>query len=140
MAHMYVTIFKGGMPKIEDSFSNRDAKGKDVPGVPRYPRSVRISSVQMGKLKNASYKTSDRKEDILYYFEKTMGRHGWKKFEISEKARKQAASTPGPAAQLIAGDAFLLFQDKENMCAIGVVESPEGVNENIIGVVHFPKI
>jgi hypothetical protein len=71
----------------------RDKAGFDVPGVPRYPGSVRVSSMAMedGKIQIVRYATDASADMITSYYKHALEPEGWAPDSVSELAREQNA-------------------------------------------------
>ena len=156
LTSLSVSHWRGDLSKYRDSSSSsreitKDALGKDVPGIPRYPGSIRISSVKRGPMKNASYRIPDAtKEEIVSFYEREMSSRGWQRFS-GDVFAKQKASKLLPGDKRLAGSDFLLFEKKDSLCGIMVTPEIEGCGpegcgpegcgpeDNVVGILLLPR-
>ena len=116
----------------------KDAPGNDVPGVPRYPGSIRVSAVSFSGMKNASYMSQDEKEKILSFYETEMPAQGWKNHGVGDLAKQKAADLLGGNNGLAQSE-FLFFEKKDNFCGILITEAGAGAKGNMVGILLIPK-
>lgn len=114
----------------------KDVPGSDVPGVPRYPSAVRISSVSYGEMKNASYTSQDEKEKILSFYKAQMPAYGWKNPGVEAQAKQKIGEMFGEDSG-IAQSGLLFFENKNMLCNIVVAEACCGKQGSTIGVSVF---
>lgn len=130
--------------------AKEDSPGKDLPGVPRYPESIRISSIEKGILKNASYRTVDEKEEVRSFYETRMPALGWQRAAEDILAKQKAG-------EILAGDrrfaegSFLFYTKKNSVCGILIIDgssgdcsqqgcsSQSGQEGSIIGILQLSK-
>ncbi len=128
--------------------AKKDSPGKDLPEVPRYPGSIRISSIEQGIMRNVAYRTADGKEKARSFYETKMPALGWQRFSEDALAKQKAAEILGGDRRFAEGD-FLVYTKKNSVCGILIIDgsgrcSPQGCSQedqegSIIGLLQLSK-
>ncbi len=152
LTHYSISRSKGDLlmqsPNEIEKKADADAPGRDVPEIPRYPGSIRTSSVQRHGMINAVYKTTHRKEDIISFYKNKMLSYGWKPFGQESLVQNQASKIL-VGESLFSSTEFLLFEKGKGLCGIVVVPISEcqqgclpGVSSggSMVSIVSFDQL
>ena len=124
LTHYSISRSKGNLlmqsPNELKKKVDTDAPGRDVPGIPRYPDSIRISNMENYGMINAVYKTPHKKEEIISFYENKMPSYGWKRFSQESLVQKKASKILGEES-LFSSSESLLFEKAKALCGIVVV-------------------
>ncbi|MCM8801119.1 MAG: hypothetical protein NC912_03790 [Candidatus Omnitrophica bacterium] len=103
----------------------KDFPGKDLPEVPRYPVSTRLTSIELGPMKNASYKTSHSPQEIITFYETNMPSYGWKRIGQDYSQEASRFFEGHSLFDILAKGNFLLFEKKNTICGIMVASGSD---------------
>jgi hypothetical protein len=140
--YIRVSHWYGNPPDYRDFLSEggkKDMLGKDLAGIPRYPGAVRLSSLEYGGMQTASYKSDDRKEAIVSFYESRMISSGWKKLSTADSGRRKAVELlrmPGNTNE----GATLYFEKKGRFLSILVQEACCGQKGRAISIVEISGV
>lgn len=132
--------------------TSNDAPGRDLPGIPRYPGAIRMTTLEQAGVTNVSYRTINTQSEVASFYEKEMPGRGWKRLSgVEEPAKQKAAELLGGDKRL-AGSAYLLFEKGDTICGIMVIAAggasgdcgspggcPKGSEGSFLSMGLFPK-
>lgn len=125
-----------------------DAPGTDLPFLPRYPASQRLSSFsrEAGKKAILAYTTTDSLEEVLSFYQQKMMDYDW---ELVMNIDFQDLFSSPQFAQLKKevkleeeweeGGGGLIFKGPHGECIVSVIADPKEKGVNIIGVKYNAK-
>ncbi len=117
----------------------KDSLGEDIPGIPRYPGSIRITSSSLTGEKGAVYKCAANKEEIADFYAEYMVRRGWEKVSGSQQAKNEADNILG-GQELLEKSFFNMYQKKDEYCGILITTADSsGARQSIISIVWLSK-
>lgn len=127
-------IYKEMAAKKKDALLENDSPGEDLEFVPRYPKSVRVSSVKMdgGKKVTLAYLSRDSEDEIADFYLQSMAEEGWSldrevDFQDMPEDFLKALKTAPPEGK------SLVFKGTMGRCVIIITTNP-GIDSVIIGV------
>lgn len=132
-------IYKEMAAKKKDALLENDSPGEDLEFVPRYPKSVRVSSVKMdgGKKVTLAYLSQDTENKIVDFYLQFMGAEGWSldrtvDFQNMPKDFLKAFKSAPPQGK------SLIFKGLLGRCMI-IITTNSGINGVLIGVRYNAK-
>ncbi len=127
-------IYKEMAAKKKDALLENDSPGEDLEFVPRYPKSIRVSSVKMdgGKKVTLAYLSRDAEDKIEDFYLQFMGVEGWSldrevDFQNMPEDFLKALKYALPQGK------SLVFKGPMGRCMISITTNP-GIDAVIIGV------
>lgn len=96
---LYVPRRGNGGQVTGELLSGNDEPGEDVPGVPRYPGSIRLNSLQTGaSMMSAVYKISDSScvECVADFYTQEMAKSGWKILHTETSSKNEMLARFSP--------------------------------------------
>jgi len=130
----YVLNYSYGMTQI---FDDKDSPGEDLAFIPRYPGSIRYTSIESEGVAMLNYRSKDTKEQIERFYQKQMARFGWTQGrELTFKEKMSRILNPGSVGET--SPPGLMFENKRGHCVIKVVPIEE-LNLNNITIMFIPE-
>lgn len=122
-----------------------DYSGKDIPSLPRYPKSQRVASIERTSDKkiNLAYQTKDSIDQVLGFYSSKVGEYGWRlvkelNFQDINKQFGSFMENQKGFKKLEGG--ALVIENSKARCIITVSEHPkEDIDSRIIGINYEEK-
>jgi len=127
--YISVSYWKGNLCKQTKRMAalrkmGKDTPGRDIPGIPRYPGSVRVMSTEYGLMDIAVYATTDTKQQVLSFYKSQMVSQGWKQLQLDSLADKNKRVRNLLSSTMISLQRqMLMFKKGDILCGIGVGSS-----------------
>jgi hypothetical protein len=123
----------GAFPKLL-----KDAPGEDLPDIPRYPRTIRLSSTSFAGVRTAAYTSEDAKEAVASFYATQMNSRGWQRAADDFYAKKQAGAILNQQAVFEKAD-FFFFTRKDEVCGVFIAEACCGNTGTVISLMKMSK-
>lgn len=116
----------------------KEAAGEDLAGIPRYPGSLRLSSLAFAGVKTAAYTSEDKKEKIASFYTNQMHSAGWQRAAEDFFAKKEAGRILGEEAAFAKAEYFF-FTRKDEYCGILITEACCGNTGTVISLMKLSQ-
>lgn len=122
-----------------------DYPGKDIPSLPRYPKSQRMATIEKLSTKkiNLAYQTIDSVDEVLDFYASKAGEYGWRIVkEVNFQDVKEQLDFLADSQRGLRGleGGALMMDSPQATCMISVSEHPkQDTNSRIIGINYEEK-